>query len=107
MSKNGWALDVSGAYTMANFKRGRELSAVLGDFKGRALALGPQVAYQFTQNPRRPMSLNLRWCHEFDVKSPPEGDSVFLTVSLPLSITEKPKPAQDWNASKSPGLSGQ
>jgi hypothetical protein len=30
LSGNRWGLDVGGAYTMANFKRGRELSAVLG-----------------------------------------------------------------------------
>ncbi|MBK6350170.1 MAG: transporter [Proteobacteria bacterium] len=30
MGKNRWALDLGGAYTMANFKGGREFSAVLG-----------------------------------------------------------------------------
>jgi len=30
LSGNRWGLDVGGAYTMANFKRGRELSSVLG-----------------------------------------------------------------------------
>jgi hypothetical protein len=30
LSSNRWALDVGGAYTMANFKGGRELSSVLG-----------------------------------------------------------------------------
>jgi hypothetical protein len=149
--KNRWAYDIGGAYTMANFKRGRELSAVLGftfsepnrdtdydsgtdmhlefagkqhlpnhwsfgvvgywyeqltgdsnnppvlgDFKGRAIALGPEVSYQFTRNPKRPVTLDLRWYHEFDVKNRLEGDTVFLTVSFPLSITDKPKDPQDW-----------
>jgi hypothetical protein len=149
--KNRWAYDLGGAYTMANFKRGRELStvlgftfsepnrdtdyesgtdmhfefaakqhlpnhwafgivgywyeqltgdghspAILGDFKGRALALGPEVSYQFTQNPKRPVTLDLRWYHEFDVKNRLEGDTVFLTVGFPISITERPKPEEDW-----------
>jgi hypothetical protein len=148
---NRWAVDVGGAYTMANFKRGRELSsvlgftfngdnedtdystgtemhlefagkqhlpshwsfgvvgywyeqltgdsnnpAILGDFKGRAIALGPEVSYQFVQNPQRPVTLDLRWYHEFEVKNRLEGDSVFLTISIPLSITQKPQAGQDW-----------
>ena len=151
VGKNRWAVDVGGAYTMANFKRGRELSSVLGftfngdnedtdystgtemhlefagkqhlpshwsfgvvgywyeqltgdsnnppilgDFKGRAIALGPEVSYQFVQNPQRPITVDLRWYHEFEVKNRIEGDSVFLTVSVPLSITAKPKAEQDW-----------
>ena len=151
VGKNRWALDVGGAYTMANFKRGRELSSVLGftvngdnedtdyetgtemhlevagkqhlpnhwsfglvgywyeqltgdsnnppilgDFKGRAVALGPEVSYQFVQNPKRPVTLDLRWYHEFEVKNRLEGDSVFLTISFPLAITGKPKADQDW-----------
>jgi hypothetical protein len=157
MSKNRWAMDVGGAYTMANFKGGRELSAVagftfsepnrdtdyesgtdfhlefagkqhlpshwaigvvgywyeqitgddnnpavLGDFKGRAIALGPEVSYQFMGNPKRPVTVDLRWYHEFEVKNRLEGDSVFLTVSLPLSITAKPQPAQDWTKAEEP-----
>lgn len=160
MSKNRWAIDVGGAYTMANFKRGRELSsvagftfsepnrdtdyesgtdfhlefagkqhlpnhwafgvvgywyeqitgddnnpAILGDFKGRAIALGPEVSYQFMGNPKRPVTLDLRWYHEFDVKNRLEGDSVFLTVSVPLSITAKPTAAQDWTKVEEPAPS--
>ena len=151
VGKNRWAVDVGGAYTMANFKRGRELSsvlgftfngdnedtdystgtemhlefagkqhlpshwsfgfvgywyeqltgdsnnpAVLGDFKGRAIALGPEVSYQFVQNPKRPVTLDLRWYHEFEVKNRLEGDSVFLTISFPLAVTAKPRAEQDW-----------
>ena len=151
VGKNRWAYDIGGAYTMANFKGGRELSSVLGftfngnnedtgyntgtemhlevagkqhlpnhwsfgvvgywyeqltadsnnpeilgDFKGRAIALGPELSYQFTRNPKRPVTLDLRWYHEFEVKNRLEGDSVFLTISLPLSITEARKSGQDW-----------
>jgi hypothetical protein len=152
MSKNRWAYDLGGAYTMANFKRGRELSAVLGftfsepnrdtdydsgtdmhlefagkqhlpshwslgivgywyeqltgdsnnppilgDFKGRAIALGPEVSYQFMGNPKRPVTVDLRWYHEFEVKNRLEGDTVFLTISLPISITEQPRKGVDWS----------
>jgi hypothetical protein len=31
------------------------------------------------------------------VKNRIEGDSVFLTVSVPLSITAKPRAEQDWS----------
>jgi hypothetical protein len=157
MSKNRWAMDVGGAYTMANFKGGRELSAVAGftfsepnrdtdyesgtdfhlefagkqhlpshwsfgvvgywyeqitgddnnpailsDFKGRAIALGPEVSYQFVNDPQRPVTVDLRWYHEFEVKNRLESDSVFLTVSLPLSITAKPSPAHDWTRLEEP-----
>jgi hypothetical protein len=150
--KNRWALDVGGAYTMANFKRGREFSAVLGftfngenedtnydsgnemhlelagkqylpnhlsfglvgywneqltadeggpaqlgDFKGRVFGFGPEISYQFTESKTHPVTLDLRWYHEFDAKNRVEGDGVFLTVSVPLSIERKPAPEQDWS----------
>jgi hypothetical protein len=149
LGKNRWALDAGGAYTMANFATGRELSSVLGvtfngdnrdtdyssgtelhlevagkqhlpnhwafgvvgywyeqltgdsnnpaalgDFKGRALAVGPEVSYQFTSNPTRPVTLDLRWYHEFETRNRLSGDSIWLTVSVPLSIT--PTAGQDW-----------
>jgi len=155
-SKNRWAYDVGGAYTMANFKGGRELSAVLGftfsepnrdtdyesgtdmhlefagkqylpshwslgvvgywyeqltgdsnnppilgDFKGRAIALGPEVSYQFVGNPQRPVTVDLRWYHEFEVKNRLEGDTVFLTISFPISITAKPRQEADWSEAQS------
>ena len=157
MGKNRWALDVGGAYTMANFKGGRELSAVLGftfngknedtdydsgnemhleiagkqylpnhfslgvvgywneqltgdsggpallgDFKGRVFGVGPEFSYQFTQSKTHPVTLDLRWYHEFDAKNRVEGDAVFLTFSVPLSIKQKPAPEQDWTAAEQP-----
>ena len=45
-------------------------------------------------NPKRPVTVDLRWYHEFEVKNRLEGDSVFLTISVPLAITQKPQ--QDW-----------
>ena len=47
-------------------------------------------------NPKRPVTLDLRWYHEFEVKNRLEGDSVFLTVSVPLAITAKPAPENVW-----------
>jgi hypothetical protein len=75
---------------------------ILGDFKGRAIALGPEISYQFVQNPQRPITVDLRWYHEFEVKNRIEGDSVFLTISVPLSITAKPKAEQDWTQAEGP-----
>jgi len=157
MGKNRWALDLGGAYTMANFKGGREFSAVLGftfngendetnydsghemhlelagkqylpnhfsmgivgywneqltadsggpavlgDFKGRVFGIGPELSYQFTQSKTHPVTLDLRWYHEFDARNRVEGDAVFFTFSVPLSIQQKPAPAQDWSADQQP-----
>ena len=33
---------------------------ILGDFKGRAIALGPEASYQFMKNPKRPVTIDLR-----------------------------------------------
>jgi hypothetical protein len=151
MGKNRWALDLGGAYTMANFKGGREFSAVLGftfngenddtnydsgnemhleiagkqylpnhfslgivgywneqltadsggpellgDFKGRVFGVGPELSYQFTQSKTHPVTLDLRWYHEFDAKNRVEGDAVFFTISVPLSIQQNPAAAEDW-----------
>jgi len=57
--------------------------AILGDFKGRIAAIGPELAYQF-ELADRSMGLDLRWYHEFDAKNRVQGDSVFLTLSFPL-----------------------
>lgn len=158
VGRNRWAVDVGGAYTMANFQRGREFSsvlgftlngdnrdtdystgtemhlefagiqhlpnhfafgivgywyeqltgdsnnpAILGEFRGRAIALGPELSYQFTGNPKRPVTVDLRWYHEFEVRNRLEGDSVFLTVSLPLAITQQPRPEQDWTQPQAGG----
>jgi len=149
LSTNRWALDVGGAYTMANFKGGRELSGVLGvtfngenqdtnydsgnelhlelagtqhlpnhwavgivgyyydqftgdsggpevlgDFEGRVAAIGPEINYQFQTS--HPVSVDLRWYHEFSAKNRLEGDAIFLTISVPLKIRPPRDQAQDW-----------
>jgi len=62
--------------------------AVVGDFKGRVAAFGPEIAYQL-KTATRSVGLNLRWYHEFAVQNRVEGDSVFLTLSLPLQADIK------------------
>ena len=58
-------------------------SALLGDFKGRVAAIGPELGYQFEAGGRT-VGLDLRWYHEFAAQNRLEGDAVFFTVSLPL-----------------------
>jgi hypothetical protein len=149
LSSNRWAVDVGGAYTMANFKGGRELSgvlgftfngenqdthynsgnemhlelagiqhlprhwaagivgyyynqisadsggpAVLGNFEGKVAGIGPELNYQFQTS--HPVSLDLRWYHEFGAEKRLEGDGIFLTISVPLRIRPAQEEAQDW-----------
>ena len=62
-------------------------AAFLGDFRGRVAAIGPEVSYQFGSR-KRPLNLNLRWYIEFAARNRVEGDSVFLTLSLPLTAQD-------------------
>lgn len=57
--------------------------AVLGDFKGRVSAIGPQVNYTFQVGPL-PIMTSLKWMHEFNVENRLRGDMGLLTVSIPL-----------------------
>jgi len=57
--------------------------AVLGDFKGQVLALGPALDYTFMLG-ETPVVTNLRYFHEFNTTHRLEGDAAFLTVSVPL-----------------------
>ena len=71
--------------------------ALLGDFKGRVIGVGPEVSYQFTSSKLHPVTVDLRWYHEFEARNRLEGDGVFLTFSVPLAFVQKPQPAQDWS----------
>lgn len=156
LSSNRWAVDVGGAYTMANFKGGRELSgvlgvtfngenedtnydsgnelhlelagvqhlpnhwaagivgyyynqisgdsggpAILGDFEGEVAGIGPELNYQFQT--KHPVSVDLRWYHEFSSENRLEGDGVFLTISVPLQIRPARAEAQDWTKAQEGG----
>lgn len=59
--------------------------ATLGPFEGRVTALGPSLTYGFNLG-KIPVSTELKWLHEFDVRNRAEGDSGFLIISMPLSV---------------------
>ncbi|NTG36934.1 transporter [Agrobacterium rhizogenes] len=61
--------------------------ATLGGFKGRAVAIGATIGWNFEVG-QLPVSTRLKYFHEFDVSNRAQGDAVFLTVSVPLSITK-------------------
>lgn len=74
-----WAFGVGGyAYQQVSGDSGK--GAVFGDFKGRAMALGPQLAYMAKNG----MSVAARFQHEFDVQNRPEGNKLWLNIALPL-----------------------
>lgn len=59
--------------------------AVLGEFKGRAAAVGATMAYTFKVGPA-PVTLRAKYFHEFDVENRLQADTGFLTVALPLWV---------------------
>ncbi len=59
--------------------------ATLGDFKGRVAAIGPGMSGSFEIGPV-PVSVSLRYFHEFNAKNRLEGDAGWLTVSIPLWV---------------------
>jgi hypothetical protein len=58
--------------------------AVLGPFKGRVIALGGTVGYNFEVG-KVPVSTRLKVYRELDVQNRMEGTAGFFTVSLPLT----------------------
>lgn len=59
--------------------------ARLGDFKGRVTALGPNINYNFAVG-KIPVSTSVRYLREFNTKNRLEGDTGFITVTMPFSI---------------------
>jgi hypothetical protein len=57
--------------------------AVLGDFEGRVAAVGLTAAYNL-EIAQRPVSLRVDAYREFHAKNRLEGNSVFVTLALPL-----------------------
>lgn len=57
--------------------------ALLGGFKGEVSAIGPNLTYNF-QVGSVPVFTSVRWLHEFSAKNRLEGDTGFLTVTVPL-----------------------
>lgn len=57
------------------------------DFKGRVTAIGATIGWTFKAG-EIPISTRLKYYHEFATENRAEGDVVFLSVSMPLSITK-------------------
>jgi hypothetical protein len=52
------------------------------------------------------VTLDLRWYHEFGAQNRVEGNAVFFTLSVPLSITNKPPAGVDWSAAEQASTTG-
>jgi hypothetical protein len=59
--------------------------ASLGGFKGRAIAIGGSIGYDFAIG-QLPISTRLRYYHELEVDNRLKGDAAFLSVSMPLWV---------------------
>jgi hypothetical protein len=59
--------------------------ARLGPFKGRVVALGGAVGYNF-QLGALPISTRVKVFREFDVENRLEGTAAFFTVAMPLYV---------------------
>jgi hypothetical protein len=62
--------------------------AVLGDFKSRVTAIGPQVGYFFPVGTRK-WYVNLKGYYEFEAQNRPEGWNAWLTLAIPLGAERK------------------
>jgi hypothetical protein len=67
--------------------------AILGDFKSRVFAVGPQVGYLF---PIAGMQgyLNLKGYYEFEAENRPEGWNVWLTLAVSPAAAPTPPPTR-------------
>lgn len=59
--------------------------ARLGAFEGRVAALGPVLNWNFAIG-KIPVITTWRYFHEFDVRNRLEGDSGFVSLTMPLSV---------------------
>jgi hypothetical protein len=62
--------------------------AVLGDFKSRVYAVGPQVGYFFPVGGQK-WYVNLKGYYEFDALNRPEGWNTWVTLAIPLGAERK------------------
>jgi hypothetical protein len=76
-------------YHYSQFTGDSGSGARLGDFKGRVTALGPSMNYTFNLG-QIPVTTNLKYMREFDVKNRLEGDVGFLTFIIPVSVGAPP-----------------
>jgi hypothetical protein len=77
-----FAIGVAGYhYKQVTADSGR--GALLGSFKGEVSAIGPNVTYNFEVG-GVPVFTSVRWLTEFGAKNRLEGDTGFLTVTVPI-----------------------
>jgi hypothetical protein len=62
--------------------------AVLGSLKGEVAAIGPGLSGTFMVGPA-PVSISLKYFHEFSVENRMEGDSAWLTLFVPLWVPDR------------------
>jgi len=72
-------------YDQVTGDSGAGASPILGSFKGRVTAIGPVMNLNF-QVHKIPVTVNLKYFREFDVKNRLEGDAGFLQITMPLSV---------------------
>lgn len=60
-------------------------SGANGPFKGKVAAIGATVGWNFKAG-ELPISARLKYFHEFAAENRAEGNAVFLTISMPLSM---------------------
>jgi hypothetical protein len=82
-----WQLGVAG-YIYYQLTGDSGSGAVLGPFKSRVAAIGPEIGYQFTVAGAQ-WSANLRAYWEFSARNRYEGYALFATLNIPLASANK------------------
>jgi hypothetical protein len=70
-------------YDQLSGDTGSGVPAILDGFEGRVAAIGGTAGFNFKVG-EVPVSTRLKYFHEFDVENRLKGDSIFLTVALPV-----------------------
>ena len=79
---SGWTAALHG-YHYNQISGDSGSGAVLGDFKGRASAIGLGLSWAGELS-GRPVNLEARYFHEFDVRNRLSGDGLLISVTFPL-----------------------
>ncbi len=82
--ENGFSVGAVG-YAYQQLTRDSGAGAILGPFKGRAVAVGASLGYEFKIG-QAPISTRVRWYHELETTNRLKGNAVFLSVSTPLWV---------------------
>ena len=64
--------------------------------QGQGLRLSAPRSPTSSRSKAHPVGVDLRWYHEFGAENRVEGDGVFLTLSVPLSIKPPRNASEDW-----------